>query len=282
MGDALLQKTFTEHVLTDKKNNVGQVPKYYVENSHPAIIDKHTWDQVQVELAKRSSKPAHTGKLTKNNYKGKFSLSSLLICGKCGTPYRRCTWSRDGKKKIMWRCISRMQYGTKYCKTSPSLEEGALHNAILGVIIKKVQSNTTALGVLKQHIGEGLAVNDAGENDPYAVQARIGELNAALDDLYELQADNPNEDYENQFDALYDEKNALSDKLAQIKAAADHVSAEQSTLGMIFATVDELSGCPLDWDDDMIWQMAECIKVINKETLGIRFRWGEEMEVGIG
>ena len=39
-GDALLQKTFTVNFLEKKmKKNEGEIPQYYVENSHPAIID---------------------------------------------------------------------------------------------------------------------------------------------------------------------------------------------------------------------------------------------------
>ena len=53
-GDARLQKTFTTDYLTKKmKVNEGEVPQYYVENSHPAIIDAKAWDMVQGELRRR-------------------------------------------------------------------------------------------------------------------------------------------------------------------------------------------------------------------------------------
>ena len=49
-GDALLQKAFTVDFLTKKqKKNEGEVPQYYVENSHPAIIDPAEWKLVQRE-----------------------------------------------------------------------------------------------------------------------------------------------------------------------------------------------------------------------------------------
>jgi hypothetical protein len=38
-------------------------------------------------------------------------------------------------KKIVWRCISRLDYGTKYCKKSPTLEEGAVQAALVKVFI---------------------------------------------------------------------------------------------------------------------------------------------------
>ena len=51
-GDALLQKTFCTDFLTKKmKINEGEVPQYYVEHSHPAIIEPEVFDMAQDELA---------------------------------------------------------------------------------------------------------------------------------------------------------------------------------------------------------------------------------------
>lgn len=55
-GYALLQKTFTEDVLTKRRiENDGSVPQYYVENSHEAIISKELYHEVQAEMARRSA-----------------------------------------------------------------------------------------------------------------------------------------------------------------------------------------------------------------------------------
>lgn len=66
-----------------------------------------------------------------------YALSELLYCGECGTPYRRCTWSKNGKKKTVWRCLSRLDYGRQYCKNSHLIDESGLHNAIAGAITEK-------------------------------------------------------------------------------------------------------------------------------------------------
>ena len=50
-GNVMLQKTFTENVLTGKKvKNIGQKTKYIVENNHEAIIDLETFDLVQSRI----------------------------------------------------------------------------------------------------------------------------------------------------------------------------------------------------------------------------------------
>lgn len=150
IGDALINKTYVVDCISKKvKSNNGERPKYYVENNHPAIIDRNTFNRVQEELARRASKRKvkFVGtKTQQGKYSSKYALTELLICGECGSPYRRCTWTtRDKNKKIVWRCISRLDYGKKYCKHSPSIEEDVLHNAIMSAILQTAKENPTLL-----------------------------------------------------------------------------------------------------------------------------------------
>lgn len=92
-GDAILNKTYIADCLSKKvKVNNGERPKYYVENNHPAIIDSGTFGRVQEELARRNGKRKvkQVGtKTEQGKYSSKYALTELLICGECGTPYRR-------------------------------------------------------------------------------------------------------------------------------------------------------------------------------------------------
>lgn len=103
-GDALLQKTYIVDCISKKmKKNNGELPMYYVENNHPAIIDRNMFDRVQEEISRRNSKRKVKEKGTKTElgkYSSKYALSELLFCGNCGTPYRRVTWTNRGKKKL--------------------------------------------------------------------------------------------------------------------------------------------------------------------------------------
>ena len=135
IGDALLQKTYTTDCISKTvKKNQGERPMVYVENNHPPIIPKEIFYQVREEMARRASKRKvmqKTGKTEQGKYSAKYALSELLVCGECGTPYKRCTWARNGKKRIVWRCVSRLEFGTKYCHDSPSMDEDDLHLALL-------------------------------------------------------------------------------------------------------------------------------------------------------
>ena len=69
-GAALLQKRYTVDFLQKKtKVNEGEVPQYYVENSHPAIIEPEEWDRVQIELARRKASGKATYKKSPNGTK---------------------------------------------------------------------------------------------------------------------------------------------------------------------------------------------------------------------
>ena len=135
-GDVLLQKTFTEDVLTGvHKKNTGQLPQYYIENYHEGIVSKQMFREVQAEIARRNSKSAaNQRKHRRGRYNSKYALSERLVCGNCGSPYKRVTWNIHGRKQIVWRCVNRIEYGTKFCGSSPSVPEEKLHRAILKAV----------------------------------------------------------------------------------------------------------------------------------------------------
>ena len=133
-GDAILQKSYTIDCITHKRvKNNGEKNKYIVYDCHPAIISRDTYNRVQQELARRGSirKRSDKAETEQGHYASKYALSDILICGECGTAYRRVTWTSHGHKLIVWRCISRLDHGSKYCKNSPSINEEKLQNAIV-------------------------------------------------------------------------------------------------------------------------------------------------------
>ena len=109
-GDALLQKKFTVDFLQKKmKSNEGEVPQYYVEGSHPAIIEPDEWDQVQAEFARR--------KQLGRTYSGKSVLSTKLVCADCGGYYGQKVWhSTDQYRKVIWQCNNKFE-NEKKCGT---------------------------------------------------------------------------------------------------------------------------------------------------------------------
>lgn len=132
-GDMLLQKTFTENCITKKvKKNRGEKAKYFIANNHAPIVSQEMFKRVQQEMARRRGKRQTSDKATTalGKYSGKFALSELLVCGECGSPYKRVTWVKNGVSRKVWRCLSRVEHGNKFCPESPALDESKLHAAI--------------------------------------------------------------------------------------------------------------------------------------------------------
>ncbi len=157
MGDALLQKTYTVDFLTKKKViNRGIVPQYYIEDDHDAIIPKELFYRVQEEKARRASiyRPGSKKRADpiKGKYSSKFVLSDICICGRCGQPYRRQVWSKYGVKKPVWRCDSRLKYGTKKCSHSPTLAETTLHEAIMEAINSVVEDQGEFVEAFRENV----------------------------------------------------------------------------------------------------------------------------------
>ena len=122
-GDARLQKTFTVDFLQKKmKTNEGEVPQYYVQNSHPAIIDPYEWDLVQAEIARR--------KELGQRYSANSVFSATIVCGDCGAFYGAKVWhSTDQYRRTVWQCNDKFKDEHR-CKT-PHLAEQQIQTLFL-------------------------------------------------------------------------------------------------------------------------------------------------------
>ena len=121
-GDALLQKRFTADFLTKElRINNGEVPQYYVEGSHEAIISPEEFDMVQDEMARR--------KELGRAYSDK-AFHSKLICGDCGGFYGRKVWhSTDEYRTVIFQCNRKFKNEIK-C-TTPRLTKDEIKERFL-------------------------------------------------------------------------------------------------------------------------------------------------------
>ena len=285
-GDAIINKTYVSDCISKRvKVNNGERNKYYIENNHPAIIDAGTFARVQEEIARRSGKPKVKQKGTKtelSRYSSKYALSELLICGECRTPYRRCTWTAKGKRKIVWRCINRLDYGKKYCHHSPTMEEAPLQNAIMDAVLKTAQIDPNILQTLKQHIRLGLGAG-AGEDKSVEIQIRIAQIDQEFKSLLNsVTAENQQELLTDpRITDLMTEKRQLEKELAEYAAAEQHRQNTASRLDNIFTILDGMKNHPLTYDDAVIRQILQCVIVESKEKIKVVFIGGMEVETEV-
>jgi len=106
-GDTLFQKTFNADPLTKKRvKNKGELPQYYFEDTHPAIIDKDTWECVQLEFKRQEQyKKAHFMSKYHYNQNERYAFVGKIICKHCGRTYvmRESARTKDLGRQY-WRC----------------------------------------------------------------------------------------------------------------------------------------------------------------------------------
>ena len=280
IGDALLQKTYIQDIFTRKSmKNLGQLPKYYVHNCHPPIIDRTTFQKVQEEIARRSGKrkTSTKAKTELGKYSGKYALSELLVCGECGSPYRRQTYMPRGEKYHVWRCLNRMENGTRICKHSPTFREEDIHAAIVSAMNSQLDRQL-AKDVLKQCISAALAVSEPGLALP-AVESRIRTLQERQIELigFATAEGARFEDYDEEIGRVNEEKMRLLGIKAELEMAEQPQDAFDHRMEEIDAALSQESGMIEVYDDIRIRQLVSSIKVLDKDRLLIRFKDGTEI-----
>ena len=277
MGDALLQKTYITDCITKKvKKNMGERPMYYVENNHPAIILRETFDQVQKEMTRRSSKRKvlqKSGKTELGKYSGKYALTELLVCGECGSPYKRVTWARNGKKRIVWRCVSRLEFGTKYCHNSQTLDESRLHNAILAAM--------NEYAAIRQEVcPDVLAMVEEAKRAMSQAGTMLLELKKRMDAVSQEQSNVLDRLLANMADAelnarmkaLTDEKEALKAQILKVQQKEVSMAEQAAKRQQMWDSLKECSAGYTEFDDEFVRQIIQKITVEDAETIHVHFR----------
>lgn len=280
-GDMLLQKTFTENPISKKvKKNRGEMAKYLVVNNHPAIIDKDTYKLVQMEMAKRSNKRV-TSDLSitgRGKYSGKFALTDLLICGECGSPYRRRTWARNGKSKKVWRCLSRLEHGTEFCQHSISVDETKLYDAVHRAM-RKVTEQKDAFDLIMSGLSYAVTGDDT-VLDVSAIEQEIKALNETSNSYIALMVttEGDRDRYKVEIETINKKITALRGQLETARAviaSSDKVNAEIERLKKRFENLDNIFELP---DDLIMRRMVEYIRVMGDGKIIITFKGGLQVE----
>ena len=278
IGDALLQKTYTTDCISKTvKKNQGDRPMVYVERNHPAIVSKAMFYQVREEMARRASKRKvmqKTGKTEQGKYSAKYALSELLVCGECGTPYKRCTWARNGKKRIVWRCVSRLEFGTKYCHDSPSMDEDKLHQAILEGINEFVQAGQ---GLGDELLDLASIVQQGGSADgidPLTLRNRLDALTAQQAELLDkVLEDMENEELNAQLKATMEEKQAILGRLGALQQDEEQRAGQEARLRELAEWLKQQKSEFAEYDDSITRRYVERITVVDAETIRIKFKY---------
>lgn len=272
-GDVLVQKTYVVDLFTKKSaRNTGELPMYYIKNHHIPIIEPAVFDMVQVEIARRNSLQATSDKSIshKSKFSSKYALTGIVVCGDCGGKYRRTTWSRNGNKRVVWRCISRLDYGTKYCTKSPTIEEEKIHNAVVSAMNTMLDNTDKIKSLIKGSIAEILQAPDS-DRQIIDLTESIREKNNEIVEIIKVGVENREDRavISERCKMKHDEVSRLQEMLNSATARQQMENTQTGHLREIYDTISQIPGKFTEYNDEIARQMVNKVKILSEEKAEI-------------
>ena len=170
--------------------------------------------------------------------------------------------------------------GKKYCKDSITVAEEALHGAVVRALKRfHAEDESTYLTLMKATIGEAIGIN-GGSEEIDLLTRRIDTLNKRMLDLVNetVAAGKDVESSEDEFKGISDQIEQLNRRIAAIQESIHKDGSRQARLEEIQNIIAERNANETQYDDSIVRQMIECIKVHNDGKLTIIFGGGYEIE----
>ena len=268
---ALLQKSFTTDFLTKKsKINEGEVPQYYVEGNHEAIIAPDTFNLVQKELSKRN-----TGR---NRHSGLHIFSSKIKCGECGSWYGSKVWhSNDKYRRVVWQCNHKFDGDTK-CST-PHLTENVIMASFVSAVNRLLEN--------KASIDEDIELIKNSMYDTTELSAEQTRLTDELTLVAELvqQAITENSttaldqtEYQKRYDSLSEHYN---DTKEQLDAVTDEISQKEltkATLTEFQKALRSQKELLTKFDEEAWYTLVDYATIYSMDDIRFTFKNGTEIK----
>ena len=271
-GDALLQKTYTADFLTKKvKKNCGEVPQYYIENSHPAIIDAETFDLVQKEIERRRP---HRHQLHRSS-----PLNAKIICGECGGFYGRKVWHSNSKyRKSVWQCNHKFDNESR-CST-PNLNENEIKNAFAIAFNRILDDKAEHLARLEKLQKE---LSDTSSLDEQ-LKAATSEHARLLAELRRYMEENTRQiQDQTEYNRRFSEMDTACQKqekiIAQLKKQLIDQQTRKEQAERFLYILTECCNPIREFDTDFWSSMIENVTVSQDKTLSFRFYDGAVIDV---
>jgi len=270
-GDAVLQKTFTVDFLTKKmKINEGEVPQYYVSNSHPYIIRPDEWDLVQAEVRRRKG--------IGRRYSGNGLFASRLVCGDCGSFYGAKVWHSTSKyRRVIWQCNRKFK-GDKKC-TTPHLTEDEIKERFL--------KTYNALMLDRDQLLENGYIMQEALTDCTAIDGEMDALRQELEVVTELTRKcieenshraQDQEEYTRRYDGYVRRYDAAKEKLKRLEQQKLERQAQANAMSVFLYGIQESTDCISEFDPKLWSAVVDTVVVHHDGRLVFKFTNGMEIE----
>lgn len=256
-GDALLQKCYTVDFLTKKtKKNEGEIPQYYVRNSHEAIVSPEVYDLVQEEIKKRAQE--------RFNYSCTSFFSSKMVCGECGSFYGAKVWhSNDKYRRVVWQCNRKFKNKEK-CRT-PHLNEEQIKSSFIKAFNNLVKNKEEVIKDCEDII-LSLANTQNLENQITQLQ---DELDVVVGLTRRLIYENSRkaidqEEYNKKYNSYTEKYKKIKNELSALEMKKQELKVRKDKMTVFIDNLKNVDGAIQEFDDRLWYMMVE--KVIIHEN----------------
>ncbi len=264
-GDAILQKTFCTDFLTKKtKVNEGEVPQYYVEGSHPAIIEPEIFDAVQIELKRRKQQG-------RRNYTP-HCFSGRIYCDECGALYGSKMWHSH----TVWKCNAKHKQ-LAACST-PALRNETIQDAFVRAFNQVIDRKDVIIQICEDTLRERCDTSGLAE--------RLAELRTELEIITGLMQRHisvnahvaiDQGEYQRQYDEYEARYNEAQRRIAEAEARREALTAKR---GKLMGYLDLLSkqGTIRTFNETLWCGAVEQVRIKEDGTMRFIFKDGAVVE----
>lgn len=270
-GDAMLQKSFTVNFLTKKKKvNEGEVPQYYVENSHPAIITSEVFDLAQYEFEKRRT--------AKGIRTSGSCFSGKIICGECGNFYGSKTWHSNSKyRRTIWRCNHKYK-NDKQCST-PNISEDKLKELFIKTFNNLIENKDEILQVYKEIIGT-LADISKLEKQCLRLQSQEEVVVGLIKKLIDENAHNAikQDEYDEKYNELSNKYNHVKNNIKEINDKRFNQKFKRDNIIAFIEKLEKYDRVITEFDEELWNCIVDKVIVNIKDKVSFIFKNGQHID----
>lgn len=271
-GDAILQKKFTVDFLTKKqKVNEGEVPQYYVENSHPAIIEPEVFDLVQAEIKKR--------KAAGRQQSGIGCFSSKIVCGECGGFYGSKVWHSTSKyRRTIWQCNSKFKNGT-HCGT-PHFSDDALQCAFVEAFNQLVENKDRIIEDFDSIIE---VLMDTSALDKESIKLR-DECSVVMELIRKCVDENAHsainqDEYQERYNGLVERYEAAKQRLDAVSDEKLARAAKRESITRFLSDLRQRGSLLVGFDEELWYSTVDIVTVDSAGDFTFSFKNGMKIKV---
>ena len=262
VGDSLWQKTYqTQTLPRESKKNRGEKIQYFLEQTHPAIIDRDIFQKAQrLRTSRAISKTSNAD-----------PVRQRLVCGVCGSPYRMI--SNRGVESYECQAKNR---GTAKCGT-PRLSKTQIHKAFLGLYYRLKHYGVSILTQLISDLHAARTGSLLWSENIVEINKQISDIASQERLLTQLKQQGVVDP-----DIFISRGNQLAERRRELKLQKERIlrSEEDHTIQQTQDLLDVLESGP-DWldafDEELFIDLIKKIVVIDSETL--RFQLSNGLEI---